>query len=176
MPRHFKKLMLCFGLALMQWSVILAAQTKEPPPAPVPAQILTAKAIFISNAGGDEMTLDDPIFTGGPDRAYSQFYAAMRNWGRFEIVGSPAQADLLLEIRQEVQTVSLGGKAGAIPLFRLIIRDPKTNSLLWAFHLHEQFGLGQRESDRNFDRAVNRLVAHLQALVVQGPPSDATKP
>jgi len=113
------------------------------------------------------MAEGDPIFSGGPDRAYNQFYAAMKTWGRFEIVGSPAEADLLLEVRQEVQTVDLGGKAGFsdIPLFGLIIRDPKTNTLLWGFHVHSKFGVGQGNSDKNFDEAVDRLVSDLRAVV-----------
>jgi len=148
-------------------SAFAAVKPSPVPAAPIPAQILAAKKIFIANAGGDEMAEDDPIFSGGPDRAYNQFYAAMKNWGRFEIVGSPANADLLLEIRQEVQTVSLGGKVGAsdTPLFQLIIRDPKSNALLWGFHVHAKFGLGQGNSDINFDQAMDRLVGDLRAVV-----------
>jgi hypothetical protein len=154
-------------------SATMAAVKPTPAPAPIPSQIVAAKKIFIANAGGDEMAEDDPIFSGGPDRAYNQFYAAIKGWGRFEVVGSPREADLLLEIRQEVQTVSLGGKAGAsdTPLFRLIIRDPKTNTLLWGFHVHSTFGVGQGNSDRNFDEAVDRLVSDLRGLV--SPPPNA---
>ena len=166
MMRHFRFATLCFTLTMLQLSVS-RAQTTPVPNAPIPTQIAAAKKVFIANAGGDQLTEDDPIFTGGPDRAYNQFYAAIKNWGRFNIVGSPAEADLLLEIRQEVQIGSLGGKAGgfATPLFRLEIRDPKTNALLWAFHIHFQFGAGQANSDRNFDQVVNRLAMELRALV-----------
>jgi hypothetical protein len=164
---HFKALA-PFAFAILL-SVPSPAQTKPAPAAPVPAQILAAKKIFIANAGGDEMAEDDPIFSGGPDRAYNQFYAAMKSWGRFEIVGSPAEADLLLEIRQEVQTVSLGGKVGAsdTPLFGLTIRDAKTNTLLWGLHVHSKFGVGQGNSDRNFDQAMDRLVSDMRAVVAR---------
>jgi hypothetical protein len=146
-------------------------------PAPIPAQILAAKRIFIANAGGDQMAPDDPIFSGGPDRAYNQFYAAMKDWGRFEIVGSPAEADLLIEVRQEVLMIVLGGKAGssATPAFGLKIRDAKTNALLWGFHVHGEFGPGQGYSDRNFDQAVDRLVMGLRKLVAPPqPPAGGT--
>jgi hypothetical protein len=159
-----------FSLAILL-SATSFAQTTLPPAGPVPAQILAAKKVFIANAGGDEMAEGDPIFSGGPDRAYNQFYAAMKTWGRFEIVASPADADLLLEIRQEVQTVDLGGKAGSseIPLFGLIIRDPRTNTQLWGFHVHSKFGVGQGNSDRNFDQAMDRLVSDLRAVVARAP-------
>lgn len=166
MMRRFRLAVLCFTLTMLQVSVS-AAQSKPAADALIPTQIAAAKKVFIANAGGDQLTEDDPIFTGGPDRAYNQFYAAMKNWGRFNIVGSPAEADLLLEIREEVLIGSLGGKAGgfATPIFHLEIRDPKTDALLWGFHIHFQFGAGQANSDRNFDQVVNRLVMNLRALV-----------
>ncbi len=166
--RRFRIAVLCLTLAMLQPPPSMAqSKPTAVPTAPVPPQILNAKKVFIANAGGDEMTPGDPIFSGGPDRAYNQFYAAIKSWGRFNIVGSPADADLLLDIRQEVQTVTLGGKSGgsATPLFGLDIRDPKTNALLWAFHIHSEFGLGQGNSDRNFDQAVDRLVNDLRILV-----------
>ncbi len=145
------------------------AQSKPAPSAPVPAQILSAKKVFIANAGGDEMAPEDPIFSGGPERAYNEFYAAVKNWGRFEIVGSPAEADLLLAIRQDVSAVIPSGKGSSsyVPQFRLKIRDPKTNALLWGFNVHSEFGMGQGNSDRNFDQAIDRLVIDLRGLVMQ---------
>jgi hypothetical protein len=115
----------------------------------------------------------DPHFSGGPDRAYNEFYAGVKDLGRLEIVGSPAEADLLLEIRAEVLTVSLGGKAGSsdTPVFHLQIRDPKTNVLLWGFHVHSEFSMGQGASDRNFDQAIDRLVDDLRALITPAPAS-----
>jgi hypothetical protein len=166
MMRSFRLAILCFTITMLHLSVS-TAQSKPAPDAPIPTQIMAAKKVFIANGGGDQLTEDDPIFTGGPDRAYNQFYASIKNWGRFNLVGSPSEADLLLEIRQEVQVGSLGGKAGgfATPLFHLEIRDPKTNALLWALHIHFKFGAGQGNSDRNFDQLVNRLVMELRALV-----------
>ena len=99
--RRFRLAVLCFTLTILQLSVS-AAQSKPAPDAPIPAQIMVAKRVFIANGGSDQLTEDDPIFTGGPDRAYNQFYAGIKNWGRFNLVGSPSDADLLLEIRQEV--------------------------------------------------------------------------
>lgn len=161
--------MTSLGILLLQLSLISAAQ-KMPsvPDAPIPAQILIAKKIFIANAGGDEMAENEPIFTGGPDRAYNQFYAAMKSWGRYQIVGSPADADLLFEVRQNVSVVDLGGKVGgsAIPQFRVKIRDPKTNALLWGFDVHAAFGLGQGASDKNFDQAIERLFMDVQRIAV----------
>jgi hypothetical protein len=156
---------LCLSLALAMLQLpLLTAQSKPTVAldAPVPAEILSAKKIFIANAGGDEQSAQ--LFSGEPDRAYNQLYAALKGWGRFEVVGSPAEADLLLEIRQN---------ASPVPQFRLKLRDPKTNALLWGFHLDIVLGMGRANSDRNFDQAVNRLVNDLRALVARAQPAAA---
>jgi hypothetical protein len=166
--RRFRIALLCFALAMLRLPLSLAqSKPAVAPPAPIPPQILAAKKVFIANAGGDEMTGDDRHFSGGPERAYNEFYAAMRSWGRFEIVNSPADADLLLEIRQYVSAVTPtgAGTSSFIPQFQLNIRDAKTNALLWGFNVHGRFGMGQADSDRNFSSAVGRLATDLRILV-----------
>jgi hypothetical protein len=151
-------------------SVFPAAQTKQIPPAPIPTQISTAKRVFIANGGGDEPGIDEPIFSGGVDRSYNQFYAAMKSAGRYELVGSPAEADLLFEIRFAVKTsttkVFKGDTIGSSldPQFRLEIRDPKTNALLWAFTEHMEWAILQGNRNRNFDQASARIVTDVLAL------------
>lgn len=171
--RRFRIAVLCLTFAILQLPLSMAqSKPTVAPAAPIPPQILAAKKVFIANAGGDEMG-DDQHFSGGPDRAYNEFYAAMKSWGRFEIVNSPADGDLLLEIRQSVSAVTPTGRYGSsfIPQFQLNIRDPKTNTMLWGFNVHSQFGLGQAESDRNFSSAVGRLATDLRILVT--PPEPA---
>jgi hypothetical protein len=156
--------------SLLPIGVMEAADSKPVEPAPIPTQIATAKKVFIANAGGDEPGIDEPIFSGGVDRSYSQFYAAMKSAGRYELVGSPAEADLLLEIRFAVKTntteVFKGDTIGSSldPQFRLEIRDPKTNALLWAFTEHVQWVILQGNRNRNFDQASARIVTDVLAL------------
>lgn len=172
--RRFRMTAFCLMLATLPLP-LSRAQSKPTvaPVAPIPPQILAAKKAFIANAGGDEMTGDDQRFSGGPDRAYNEFYAAMKSWGRFEIVNSPADADLLLEIRQYVSAVTPTGRGSSsfIPQFQLSIRDPKTNTMLWGFNVHGRFGIGQADSDRNFNSAVGRLATDLRILVAPPEPS-----
>ena len=65
---------------------------------PVPPAIAAAKTIFISNAGADSGLFPEP-FSGDPDRAYTEFYAALKATGAFTLVADPAHADLVLELR-----------------------------------------------------------------------------
>ena len=173
MIRHLKKAVVSLFLLISFAQVpVLRAVEKEVAPAPIPMQIATAKKVFIANAGGDERWHDSPIFNGGSDRAYNQFYAAIKASGRFELVGSPAESDLILEIQFLLPTAELAASHGESlaadafdPQFRLVLRDPKTNAVLWGFTEHVQWAILLGNRDKNFDQAEDRIVTDLQALM-----------
>ncbi|HTW56961.1 MAG TPA: hypothetical protein VMD99_02400 [Terriglobales bacterium] len=173
MISHFKAATLHFALAVLLPCFAVAQAKQSPaPPAPIPTQIFTAKKAFIANGGADEMDEDNPHFSGGPDRAYNQFYAGMKGWGRYDLVSSPAEADLVLEISLDSSAVVLNTKGSPYtPQFRLKIRDPKTNGLLWSLNSRADFGFGQSASDKNFDSALDRLVNDLRMLGAQSQPA-----
>jgi hypothetical protein len=87
MTKHLSTAVLSFGLAIFWIGPISAAaqQKQSGPPAPIPAQILTAKKVFIANGGGDESRYDAVSYSDGPDRAYNEFYTSMKTWGRYEL-------------------------------------------------------------------------------------------
>jgi hypothetical protein len=164
----------CLAILILPVSV-LAAQSKAVPSAPVPAQILTAKKVFVANSGGDQPFYNDSLFNGGPDRAYNEFYAGMKASGRYELVGAPADADLLIEIALTVPAVSRPEREsgqgetilGPVPYdaqFRVVIRDSKTNALLWAFTQHVQWAILQGNREKNFELAMAKLVSDVQSL------------
>jgi hypothetical protein len=172
MIRRIKTAVFCIGLSvpLLQSAGLTAADTTPTPAAPIPTQILTAKKVFIANAGGDQPFYEEPLFSGGPDRAYNQFYAAMKTWGRYELVGAPGDADLLIEILFTVPRIEqkvVRGQAALVPIpydpqFRVVVRDPKTSALLWAFTEHAEWAILQRNRDKNFDRALAKVVSDMQ--------------
>jgi hypothetical protein len=147
------------------------ARAQERPPtagAPVPPALLTAKKIFISNAGADSGLFPHP-FSGNPGRAYKQFYAAVQNWGRYECVTDPSDADVVFELRL---TAPYGptnankqkGASDPLPMLRLVILDRKTHYVLWALtESIEQANL-QKTHDRNFDQALTALTLDLKKL------------
>jgi hypothetical protein len=128
------------------------------PAAPVPPRIASAKKAFISNAGEQRNPSGDLYFSGGPDRAYNQFYAAMKDWGRYELVPDPADADLVLEIRlADVQSV--------YNELKLVLLDPRTHVTLWTFSEHADAAGRQKTRDASFDQAISRISDDLKKLV-----------
>jgi len=97
----------CLALALCTLSATCQILL-PPPPTPVPpavppaspaviARVTAAKTIFVSNAGAnDPFSLE---ITGGPNVSYNELYAALQQWGYFQLVDSPANADLIFQIR-----------------------------------------------------------------------------
>lgn len=141
----------------------LAQQPKDVSPAPVPAQIVSAKKVFISNGGGEEA---DPRSFGfpdvNPDRPYNQFYAALRNSGKYEVVPAPVDADLVLDIRFThllILTADIN-RPRYDPVLRLRILDPKSGTLLWAFSERVATPGGPHANEKResaFDQALTAL-------------------
>jgi hypothetical protein len=144
-------------------------QPNTSPPGPVPDQIGAAQKAFISNGGGEsfEEVIDQKVFNGGPDRPYNEFDAALHGWGRYDLVSSPADADLVFEISWALTDTGL--KLPVSGQLRLQVIDPKTHITLWSFieYVRGAILLGNR--DKNFDQALNTIISRLKLLA--GPPS-----
>jgi hypothetical protein len=167
--RTIRQLAFCLTiLGLVQ--VLNAQQSKGSAPAPVPAQIAAAQKVFISNAGGEslETVIDETVFNGGPDRPYNEFYSAMKTWGRFDLVSSPADADLVLEISWVLTDTGL--RLPVLGQLRLVVIDPKTHVTLWNFTEYVRGAILLSNRDKNFDQAMNTVVARLKALMLPPAP------
>jgi hypothetical protein len=146
---------LCAGFASGQ-------EPSAPQTAPVPPGLLHAKKIFISNAGADSGLFPHP-FSGDPDRAFYQFYADVLSWGRYQLVSSPADADLVFELQLSAPSGPSNadkskGASDPLPMFRLVIYDRPTHYALWALTESIAPAEKQKTHDHNFDEALASLV------------------
>jgi hypothetical protein len=174
MKRHGRSILIFVACAVLALAAAGAQVLAPPLPGPVPPAIVTAKKIFVSNAGSDSGLFPHP-FSGDPDRAYDQFYGAMKAANRWELVEDPAQANLVLELRL---TAPYGpsnadkekGASDPLPMFRLVVYDARTHYVLWA--LTEAIGPAnlQKTHDHNFDLALGELVQDFKALSGTAPP------
>lgn len=163
----------CIIVAILLSSAIAVGQKSQmPPPAPVPPQVAAARKIFISNAGGEsfETVFDQVVFNGGPDRPYNQFYDTMKKWGQREVVSSPSDADLVLEISWVLTDTGLG-RLPVLGQLRLVIVDPRTHVTLWTITEYVRGAMLLGNRDKNFDVAMNVIANRAQALMLPTPAS-----
>jgi hypothetical protein len=146
--------------------------TSAPPPsaqtpsAPIPTQIAAAHTIFLVNAGADAN------FPLTEDQSYNQVYAALQSWGRFQLVGSAAQADLIFNLHDIAPITDISGNRGSTysissPAFQLTIMDAKTNTPLWTITSPVTIiGKGDKRARWNAI-AVTNLISRVKVLVNQ---------
>jgi hypothetical protein len=153
----------------------LRAQT---PVAPLPSQILTAKKVLISNAGGG---LDPKLWSGGPAQPYNELYAAIKSSGQYQIVAAPSDADLVLQISYADPLTDVGGskESGPVssnaPQLKLALLDPKTSIVLWTFNEKTSTGHLQKGRDQALTDSIAKLVGDLKALSAQPAATNSPK-
>jgi hypothetical protein len=161
----------CFLVVLASSSAVVSAQEKlVAPPAPVPEQIFTAKNVFLSNGGLDGIAFQVFLKLGDVDQPYNAFYAAMKEWGKYNLVFSPAEADLVFEIRFNV--AFNGDERAPIPQFNLTIYDAKTHFVLWTMIAPVEVAVRRDTFIRNVNQGIGTLVTNLKNL--QGHTANST--
>jgi hypothetical protein len=162
-----------FVIGLLSLPLLSAEKPRDAvPPAPVPSAITAAKKVFISNAPGSNL----PMSFGGPDRTYNEFYDEMKGWGHYELVVTPSDADLILEISFTSLLSGVGGTStsGCISSnyseLRLVILDAKVHVPLWWFNeaVNPKMSFGHRPEmavDSAFSRSTATLVDDLKKLL-----------
>jgi hypothetical protein len=140
---------------LLAVPIVSAQQAAYPPPAPVPVQVLTAKKVFVSNGDSD-------VILKIPNLSYNEFYALLKSSGMFELVQTPAEADLIFEIRIAYP---------ADPHLHLVILDPKTHIVLWALSQQVQPWARESTGRKNFEKGMTVLVDDLKQLTSERQPA-----
>ncbi|WP_263373691.1 hypothetical protein [Granulicella aggregans] len=136
--------------------------------APVPTPLLAGKKAFISYELGDVTAFPD-AYSGGPERAYGEFYSAMKTWGRYDLVADPNDADVIFAVR-------FVDPVGVVPQIRVGIMDAKTHVALWGFVEQVDFKFRKKNRDLAFTDSVKLLVTDIQTLLGQAtipPPTPA---
>ncbi len=146
---------------------VRAKNKKSVPVAPLPAVVVNAKKIFLSNGGGSNL-------------AYDAFYSEMRGWGKYEIVGSPEEADLIVELAYRVDrggtrvwsstntynnTTQIHSAQIVDPQVVLTIYDAKTKTSLWSESDHRRLARREKNKEKETVNSAQRLVDDLKLRV-----------
>ena len=151
------------AILLSSLASVVVAQTQptaEIAAAPIPVQLTNAKRVFVANGAGD----NDPSitkYTYGPDGLYNQFYADVKGMGRYEIASSPSDADVVLELKVDY---ALYNHDFTYPKFKVEVRDPKTNVLLWSFMEPVEGAFLAKTGRKNVSLALAKLADDLKKV------------
>ncbi|MGC9157610.1 MAG: hypothetical protein ACP5FH_01375 [Terracidiphilus sp.] len=159
-----------FAAALSSPLILQAQSSALAPDAPLPAQILTARKVFIAYGGG---TFDPGLFNCKAQQAYNEFYASVKQWGHYEFVSTPGEADLVLQVSGADPMASVMvyhgyGYSTDMPQLWLALLDPKTGIRLWSFEENISIKLGRHKNHNTcFGIATDALVGDLKALTAR---------
>jgi hypothetical protein len=188
MKSLFRRHLPCFSLLMTFLTGGCAQQVVAPPPPPPPppaviSKVTSAKKIFLSNAGVDAEFLRNS--TAGANGSYDELYAALKQWGYFQLVDSPTQADIILEIRStetrdfteeydpNPSNVShtqdiLGAQH---PVLTLSILNASTRSLIWKIVSPAGFAGSKKKGAIAFTQSIGVLTDKIKALVAGPAPT-----
>ena len=171
MKPPIRRFSIVLAVALVACSVAAPAQLRSSARrgvnklgAPIPDPILNARRVFVSFELGDTVDFDG-VYSGGPERAYSEFYNQMKQWGHYELVSNPNDADMVFAIR-------------FTGVLRLTLLDAHSRTSLWGFVEQVDGALFKKHRDDQFSQSVSRLIADMKTLLDQAnasaPPAAVT--
>jgi hypothetical protein len=172
-PALLGLLLMCCAAAVCAGQKSSAAKGINTLAAPIPAPLLNGRKAFISYELGDVTAFPDR-YSGGPERAYNEFFAQMKTWGRYELVLDPKDADLIFAVRF-VDSPGL-----LVPQIRLSISDAQTHVTLWGFVEQVDPAFFKKHRDASFSESVQLLISDMKALLdssaAGAPPPGETRP
>jgi hypothetical protein len=128
------------------------------------SRLLSAKNIYIADDGADQH------FPGSSYEAAHAFAASLRTWGRYNLVSTPAQADVVLQIRSGIHTSYVAdtddnyGSYVYHPYFRLTIAEPDTLDPLWVITVPVLTGRRKGDKADLFNVSAGTLTSQLKLL------------
>ena len=150
---------------------------RDIPPAPLPTVVANAKTVFLANGGGSDL-------------AYDAFYNAIKNWKHFQIVGSPDEADLIVEMAYRVETAGtrtwattngLANSYGSTttynggtqihsrvipdPQLIMTIYDAKSKNSVWSTVDHRRLARLSKNREKETINSAERIVDELKVRV-----------
>ena len=151
------------------WSPSVAgAQNKKPdvPLVSLPAVIVNAKKVFLSNGGSSYL-------------AYDAFCSEMKEWSKYKIVGSPEESDLIVELSYRVEdsarvwnstntyyiTTQAHSKQIIDPQLILTIFSAKMKNSLWSETDHRGLAKREKNQEKETVNSAQRLVDNFKTSV-----------
>jgi 5-formyltetrahydrofolate cyclo-ligase len=151
----------------MSLNAVAGKSRKDVLIAPLPAVIVNSEKVFLTNGGGSDLS-------------YDTLYSEMKTWGKYQIVGSPDQADLIIELAYRVEhggtrvwssnnsydgTTQVHSTQIVDPQLVLTIYDAKSRNSLWSTIDHRRLARREKNREKETINSAERLVDELKARV-----------
>jgi hypothetical protein len=166
-PMRNLAVLLVVGSILWSPSVAGAKNKKtDVPVASLPAVIVNAKKVFLSNGGSGYL-------------AYDAFCSGMKEWSKYKIVGSQEESDLIVELSYRVEdstrvwnstntyyiATQVYSKQIIAPQLILTIFSAKMKNCLWSETDRRGFAKREKSQEKETVNSAQRLVEDLKTRV-----------
>jgi hypothetical protein len=155
-----------FLLALL-FTTAISLHAQDVPAAPVPAQLRTAKTVFLASGSA-------PGFSNEKATAaalYNSVYQSLAASGRYKLVSTPADAELSMTVTARM------GRDVLENFLSLEIYDVKTQTLLWVLDEPVRLGTSENKSYiKNFLASARLFSGDLDSLANNKLPEDVPAP
>ena len=167
---------LCVVFGLLFTPPILAQEKmtrKNIPPAPLPAAVVHARKVFLLNG----QTTAEALTKNGNILAFDTFYSDMKSWGKYELVDSPKDADIVIELQYRpysegarsfgvynpsTETVTTHSVTTSGADFALVIYEAKSRDELWSVSDSCGFARLVKNQQKEVIKSIGRLVDGLK--------------
>jgi hypothetical protein len=151
------------------------------PPAPLPTEIIKAQTVYLSKGQGS-----DPYLKGGAEYAFDVFYSEIKNWPKYQIVGSRENADLVFELSYSSQRVgtrvwsTTNTYTGATqvhsapemdPRVTFTVFDRKTGISLWSVQEGRDTARRRKNRQKNLTNTLHEMVQNFRSRIEASGPS-----
>jgi len=151
------------------FALLLPGVHAQSPLAPVPSPLLSAQKVFLANGGADPVSIEAFRKAAQVNEPYTSFYDALQSWGHWQLVSSPADADLVLVVRF---TAPLAPGPSYSPQVEVKLVDGKTRFPLWTLTQPVEGAFRRTTCTRNYNDGIAALIGQLKTLTA--PPGSAT--
>jgi len=149
-----------YGLLVSLFAVGCAQKierrAQQPPPPEVISKVTSARKVFLHNASGAN-TYGAYSLVGGVDAGYNALSTSLKQWGYFQLVASPSQADLIFEIGS-LRSCSIEGMTNKVTERNYVIVAPVKERL------------STKARQEALAKSIEALTDQIKALVVEPAP------
>jgi hypothetical protein len=144
------------------------------PQAPLPAAVVHARKAFLLNG----QTTAEALTKNGNALAFDTLYADMKSWGKYALVDSPQDADIVIELQYRpyaegarsfgvynpsTETVTTHSTTTSGADFALVVYEAKSKDELWSVSDACGFARLVKNQQKEVIRSIGRLVDGLKA-------------